>query len=150
MAQNELSLIENGRAKFAYEEVKKFVSKQNVENAKLFKSYIKKMPAMIQVNGLGQTIAFYYSKMKKEKIKKEKTKINKEMVYCEIYKIIEKWFREKFSDVASYQADVELIEAIVKLESPEYRLATNEAMALLNWMKKFVSGMVEGETNDDR
>ena len=27
-----------------------------------YRSYLKKMPAMVQVNGLGETLAFYYAK----------------------------------------------------------------------------------------
>lgn len=117
--------IEEGRASFAFREVKDFVdSHRGKKDAnKNFKSYIKKMPTMIQVNGLGQTIAFYYSKGE---------------VYTQIYSIIEKSLRQRFDN---FSAD--LIEWIVNLDSKQYRIATEETMALLNWMRKFVSGMVE-------
>jgi CRISPR-associated protein Cmr5 len=84
------------------------------------------MPAMIHVNGLGQTLAFYYSK---RTIK----------AYGAIYKIIGDYLKTQFDSATKY---TELIDWVVNLQSPEYRLATNETMALLDWMRKFVSGLV--------
>ncbi|MCI1882871.1 MAG: type III-B CRISPR module-associated protein Cmr5 [Sporolactobacillus sp.] len=123
-----IQTIENGRAAFAFNAVKEYVDKHSSESDfnSNFKSYIKKMPAMIHVNGLGQTLAFYYSK--------RTTK-----AYGAIYKMIGDYLKTKFDSATKY---TELIDWVVNLQSPEYRLATNETMALLDWMRKFVSGLV--------
>lgn len=56
--------IEGGRASFAFQEVKKAVDQLDKDSTKvkLYSSYLKRLPSMIQVNGLGQAMAFYYSK----------------------------------------------------------------------------------------
>lgn len=60
--------IENGRAAFAFQEVKR-AKEQLRENFETYRSYVKKMPSLIQVNGLGQTLAFYFQKRNKTSIK---------------------------------------------------------------------------------
>jgi CRISPR-associated protein Cmr5 len=119
--------IENGRASYAFQEVSKGL-KKNVDR-KEFRSYIKKLPTMIQVNGLGQALAFYYSKQEKSSS------------YKEVYNIIRKWLQNCYPNF--FPHDKELVEAVIQLNSPEYRKATIEVIALLGWMKKFVEGMVQ-------
>ena len=55
--------IANERAAYAFEKVKGFVDRKKAEQKQReYRSYLKKMPAMVQVNGLGETLAFYYAK----------------------------------------------------------------------------------------
>lgn len=63
-SQTLASKLEQGRAEFAYNCVKR----ANVElgnKAKEYKSYSKKIPSMILTNGLGQTLAFVKAKSEK-------------------------------------------------------------------------------------
>ncbi|RSK26558.1 type III-B CRISPR module-associated protein Cmr5 [Bacillus sp. HMF5848] len=118
--------IENGRAAFAFREVKEYIEK-NGQSSK-FRSYIKKMPAMIQVNGLGQTLAFYYSNHSKEK------------EYGDIYNIIGKWCSIQLSGLIN--SEDEFVEQVINLNSKSYKVVTVETLSLLNWMRRFADGMI--------
>lgn len=132
-AENQISKIEGGRASFAFNEVKNFVENHSRYRTE-YRSYVKKLPAMIQVNGLGQALAFYYSN-------------NQKKAYFEIYQSITEWLKEKFPE-AFQRDDQTLVEVVINLESQDYRLFTLEVMALLNWMRKFVDGMVKAGESD--
>ncbi|GAD15278.1 cmr5 family CRISPR-associated protein [Geobacillus kaustophilus GBlys] len=120
--------IENGRAAFAFQEVKQ--AKERLRGSfENYRSYVKKMPSLIQVNGLGQALAFCFQKGKE---------------YKAIYQSLAKWMREQFPDQFS-SANQELVEAVVNLSSADYRLWTMEAMALLDWMRKFADGMAKDD-----
>lgn len=131
-----LQKLEQGRAAYAFDEIDRHIKNQRISDD-LLRSYIKKMPSMIQINGLGQTIAFYYSKRsgKKEGI-----------VYDAIYHTIQTWLKTKFPDY--FKEHQELVQAVINVHSSEYRLLTVETLALLNWMKKFVDGMVQKNGDD--
>lgn len=133
MSMNETNIrtgIENGRARYAFMVVNDHIQRQDVNKSE-YKSYIKKLPAMIQVNGLGQSLAFYLSKKKE---------------YGTIYNQIERWIREQH-DVLIRKYDPEgrkkFIEAVVSMDSSDYRIITAETMALLNWMRRFADGLID-------
>lgn len=136
MAINETTIrtgIENGRAGYAFKVVNDYVQ-QNQNNSELrkeYKSYVKKIPAMIQVNGFGQTMAFCLAKKRS---------------YLAIYKQIEKWIRQQHVGLIKRydpQGNKKIIELIVTMNSSDYRIVTNEAMALLNWMRRFAEGLID-------
>ncbi|WP_083979114.1 type III-B CRISPR module-associated protein Cmr5 [Bacillus alveayuensis] len=53
--------IEDGRALFAFQKVKEAKESSNVKFDQ-YKSYVKKLPSLIQVNGFGQALAFCFQK----------------------------------------------------------------------------------------
>ncbi|MBN1182389.1 MAG: type III-B CRISPR module-associated protein Cmr5 [Bacteroidales bacterium] len=129
--------IEQGRAKFAYDEVNKSVK------VKDYKSHVKKVPMMIKTNGLGATLAFLYSKQEKD------------AAYKEIGKQITDWLNEKDEKYKRYYSEKAedfqaLVEQVVKINSQEYRALTIEVLALFNWLRRFAEGMIDDseETND--
>lgn len=124
--------IENGRAAFAFEKVKGFVQTHPEKINKEYRSYIKKMPAMIQVNGLGQSLAFCYAKGS---------------VYGDIYRQIEAWIKQEQTPLMQkYDPQgKEFVEIIVNMKSNDYRLVSREVMAFLNWMRRFADGMIKAE-----
>lgn len=126
---SQIAKIESGRASFAFNEVKAFVENNPADRTE-YRSYVKKLPAMIQVNGLGQALAFYYSN-------------NKKKAYFEIYQSLTKWLKEKFPEAFQQGENQTLVDVVINLDSQDYRLFTLEVMALLNWMRKFVDGMVK-------
>jgi|SRR5690625_3655925 len=131
MEQKAPQQLEEGKAAFAFEAVKKNVEDNKVPSSN-FSSYIKKMPSMIQVNGLGQTLAFYYSKSSSS---------GDGLAYKRIYETLSEWLEQKYP--AYFKEHPELVQAVINVDSFDYRLMTVEIMSLLNWMKKFVSGMVK-------
>ena len=87
---------------------------------------------LILTNGLGQTLAFVRSKGIKEE--KDKNKPEK-VAYTEIYKNLSVWLIEKRKVYESGQD--ELIKRVINEGSAKYRQATLEALAFLNWIKRF-------------
>ena len=133
MKNSKIRDLSRERAGFAYKNVEDFV-KENGNNTKVaneYKSYVKKIPTMIQTNGLSATLAFMYSKGKTYKI---------------IYDQIEEWLKERgFKIIDKDNNKIELVKWIINLNSSEYKYVTNEAMALFLWLRRFAEGMIEKE-----
>ena len=126
MPNNETNLIRDVakmRAEFAYVQVKNFVDQNNQEKQKEYKSYVKKLPALIQTNGLSAALAFMFSKGG---------------TYGKIFDQMNLWLQE-----CGLKRDEELMEWVLQRDSAEYRRTTAEIMALLNWMRRFADGMVK-------
>ncbi len=93
---------------------------------KELKSLARSAPASIQSNGLGQTVAFWKAK--------------NEAHHAALYTALQGWLKEqlKFSN--------SLLEWIAtEATSAQYRHATAEALAYLNWYKRFAEAELEGE-----
>jgi CRISPR-associated protein Cmr5 len=89
------------------------------------------MPAMIQVNGLGQTLAFYYASKKQMGL---------------VYSILDIWVKERLTYIKPERLpDQELVEWVISLPSPQYKVVTMEIMALLNWLRRFADGMIKSD-----
>ncbi len=114
--------IEQGRATKAYE----FVTKAR-DNSKVpwenYKSGVRKLPAYIKTNGLGQTLAF----------------IKNRENFPEIYKQLAEWLQRDNED--GLEKGGELVHQIIAMRTPRYRQATMETLAILNWMRRFVDGL---------
>lgn len=105
------------RAKKAYDQV---ASVKELEN---YKINIRKMPMMIQVNGLAQTVSFYQTKRDAHK-----------EILGHLYEYIKE---EELVDIKQYK---NLVELVVNLDSTDYRIITSEIMAYLQWLKRFADG----------
>ena len=137
-----LKTIEQGRATFAFKAV------QGVSDSlkKEYKSTAKKLPVLIKTNGLGQTLAFLKSKGGKID-KTGKITIN---AHDKLYQHIGSWLQTE--DVKRLVEEGELVEQVINLKSQAYRQVTVETLALLNWMRRFVDGLMKDvddtETDD--
>ena len=128
--------IEQGRASYAFScasEGKK------LEKNKEYKSYVRKIPTLIRTNGLGATLAFVYSKAKKDPKEKE-------YAYKKIYEQIAQWLEQK--DLVEDGQNKELVKKVVALNSTEYRLLTNEVLSLFKWLARFAEALIEGEVSE--
>ena len=106
-----------------------------------YSSYIKKMPTLIQNNGLGNTLAFYRSKFGSEE--EEKLSPDKR-AYKLIYVHLNEWVNRRFK----YNEDI-LRWIISKKTSPiDVFKVTKETIALLNWMKRFTEAELKGEEHE--
>ncbi|GAB4375327.1 MAG: hypothetical protein Kow0042_20670 [Calditrichia bacterium] len=123
-----IQTLENNRAKFAFEEIKKIRDKLTEKQRKEFKSWAKKIAVMVKMNGLGQTMAFLKSKTKEND--------EKEKHYRFYYELTEKWLKEK----KILTEKQELLDSIVQINSVEYRRYTRETLALFNWVRRFADG----------
>lgn len=122
--------IEEGRAIYAYRCVES-ICKYNQEVSKAYRSYTKRIPAMIKTNGLGPSIAFMYSKG-------NDTDKGDKKAYNILYKDIEKRLKDK----NLLEKDDKLVEAIINIDTSEYMEITIEVLALFNWLRRFAEGMI--------
>ncbi len=127
-----VSTLEQGRAAAAYGYVKDAVGQLGDKRKKEYKSYVKKLPVMIKTNGLGQTLAFIKAKGSD--------------AYSKIYEQLKDWLSRCPNPIIGGGSD--LVEAVINLDSGEYRAATSETLSLLKWMRRFADGMIEGESNE--
>jgi len=101
---------------------------------KKYKSLVRKTPMRIKVNGLGATIAFVFSKK------------NKNEHHRQLYEHFKRWL----NDIGMIEVGgEEFVAKVVAMEKAEYRVITNELLAFLIWLRRFVDGMIEGEEDDE-
>jgi len=116
---------EQERAKYALDKVRSVAKNEPKE----YKSLVKGFSTMIYNNGLGQALAFLKAKKKSH--------------HTALYKHISDWFLEDKNNVITLKND-DLLSTILQVGSKDYRYFTQEAIALLNWLRKFV----DSEFND--
>lgn len=83
------------------------------------------MPAMILMNGLGQTAAFYKNKSKQHQA---------------LYQLLSDWLQQPGKPYAGK----ELLTGITQGDAQAYRSAQVEALAYLQWVKKFAKAYSKG------
>jgi len=130
--------IDQKRAEFAYECAQRA---KELNKAKEYKAYVKKLPMMIKTNGLGATLAFV-----KSKISNDNTKAG--YAYKQLYEDITSWLKFDEKNLIALSEEADLVQEIVKSESPVYRALTVEILAFLNWLRRFAEGLIEGEVTD--
>jgi|YNPMSStandDraft_1061717.scaffolds.fasta_scaffold52963_2 CRISPR-associated protein Cmr5 len=109
------------RAEFALKKVKNIKDSKNIEASvkDKYASNVKRLPALIITNGLIPTLAFLKSK---EEIKP-------------LYDTMNEWLKEKgFSN----NNDDDALEYLLTCDFSILRLATMEAIAFANWLKRMV------------
>lgn len=116
--------LEKERANFAYKKVEE-VSENSMINHSEYKAYCKKIPGMIQTNGLSATFAFMYSKGK---------------TYKDIYDQVDERLLEFYKGDKDLDNDKELMKKLLNLDSSKYRKVTIEILALFNWLRRFADG----------
>ncbi|WP_406677834.1 type III-B CRISPR module-associated protein Cmr5 [Moorella sp. ACPs] len=126
--------LEQGRARYAYDCARQG---KELQASKEYKSYTKKIPALIKTNGLGATVAFIAAKKKDDPNKKE-------YAYKLIYDQLTQWLVER----GLVARGKELVDAIISLDSFSYRIITGEVLALFKWISRFAEGLIEGVADD--
>lgn len=131
---------------FALGCVEKVVDNTNIDNEE-YKTLSKKMSALIQKNGLINTVVFCYSK-------------NDKKHFNEILKNMINWAKTNFK-ISSYFNNLnenkinDYLLQITKLSTKDYRLVTREMMIFFGWIKRFADGMIvkkekkQGDINED-
>lgn len=123
-------LIENGRAEYAYSQVKQICcDTEDKKQLKEYRALVRSLPSMIQVNGFAAAVAFLYAKRKNDPHNK---------VYLSIFN----WLKQQ---KILNSDEKELMEAVTKQSRDGYKRMTWETMSLLSWIKRFAEGMIEVE-----
>ena len=131
MNENSIRGIEQGRAVFAYDCVNEISQNSNGDLKKKYKSGAKKLPVLIKTNGLGQALAFIN---------------NRDAGNEKLYDTIGEWLTCK--QLIELSQNIDLVEVVISKPSDEYRRITTETLALLNWVRRFVDGLMK-EVEDD-
>ena len=131
MAENSL---EQRRAARALKSVKEIEDKSYGSK---FRSYVERLPASIVMNGLGQALASELAAAGRS----EEGKIDSE-AHERLFVEIEDWLmRER----KIYSEKADLMRAIVSGSQNQYVLAQAEALAYLEWLKKFSQAFLKKE-----
>ena len=141
--------IEQKRAKTAFDFADKgnkaaFENNGQHYKPESFGTNATKVPMYIKTNGLGNTVAFIYSKRTKDDEKKGKagTSSNSKNAWSLIYEQIRFWLEDEehsiIAEKLKAEPQKELIKHITELETEEYRSVTKEVLALFSWIKRFV------------
>lgn len=93
-----------------------------------YAALVKSAPVMILTNGLGQTLAFFISKGKGRE-------------YNLLYNHLNAWLSDNVVWSANEDIDDTLIERVIHEKSQGYRMATEEALAFLAWVKRFATAL---------
>lgn len=123
-----MQTMQQQRARFALERVEQ--AKNEGANQKEYKSYASGLPAIIHMNGLGQAAAFYLSKAEKDR---NGNPVAEDAHYL-LYKLLSDWLCRQDQPYADYD---DLLSGITQADMHKYLLAQAEAMALMDWVKKF-------------
>ncbi len=126
-----MQTIQQRRAKYALDQVQNAKSNSGIDN-KEYKSYANALPAMIHTNGLGQATAFYKSKGGTHKA---------------LYNLLSGWLCK---DAQIYSECSDLMEGITGGNMRDYRLAQAEAVALMDWAKKFANAYMSEQEQEDK
>ena len=131
-----MQTIQQQRAAYALECVEKARDENtnDKEFQKVFKSYASGLPAMIQMNGLGQAAAFYQSKSQGNDAKAR--------AYASLYEILSDWLTKPGRVYSSHR---DLLKGVTQEDMKTYMLAQSEAQALLDWVKKFAKAYMEAK-----
>ena len=152
-----LQTLEQKRASKAWAHVQSVPA----ELSRDYRSLVRKAPAMIKMNGLGQTLAFLLAQEKKDAEKIRKASCNGLGAHGLLYKQLEEWLVEDDGDanlcvkdekIPELKAGVPwtthektLIQRILGENSVIYQLASEEALAYLGWLKRFAEARFGGE-----
>lgn len=111
-----LRTLEQERAKHAWKYVQE-VKDQTFAGD--YRSIVVKAPSLIVTNGLGQALAFFRSKPDRPH-------------FQSLYRHLAEWVNNKL------HTSSDLLDWLVNdATSQQYRLATMEALALLQWLRRF-------------
>ena len=132
MNEYSIRILEQGRAKFAYDSVNEVAQNSNEDLKKKYKSGAKKLPVLIKTNGLGQTLAFINGR---------------DGGNIKLYNMISEWLRHK--RLIELDRNSDLVRVVIGKPSNEYRQITTETLALLNWVRRFVDSLMTGVEEDN-
>jgi CRISPR-associated protein Cmr5 len=130
--------LEQKRAAHALEKVRD-IEKLNEDEQKKYSSYVKSLPATILMNGLGQAAAGLLARAKG----------NNEDMHSVLFKHLEEWLCRE-NEKSPFRGGEGLIATIIARDRKAYLRAQAEALAWLQWLKKFaVAYLKQPEGGED-
>ena len=127
-----LRSMDQERAEFALEKIKAILGGADQSHKVEVRRYLNNLPALIRMNGLGQALAFF-------RMKGEGT------AHDAIYRMISTWLCDASSKGRIFSESTDALSAITQSDMAHYMAAQNEALALLQWLKKFAVALLPKE-----
>lgn len=97
--------------------------------------HLNGLPALIRMSGLGQALAFF--RMKGENSS-----------HRHIYNMVGEWLCASNSKGRIFTEHSDVLKAITRSDVQHYMAAQNEALALLEWLKKFAVALLPAPKKD--
>lgn len=118
------------RAAHALDSINRLVKQKNYGN---FASYVQRLPATVVMNGLGQAMAG-------ELAAARGCKNEDERAHKILFEFVESWLKQ-----SKVYPEKDLMTAIVQSNQKDYVRAQAEALAYLDWLKKFSQAYLNGD-----
>lgn len=126
-----LRSMEQERAEFALAKIQNTANGPEAVQVEV-RRYLNGLPALIRMNGLGQALAFYRMK-------------GHGSTHELIYRMVGEWLCSASSKGRVFTQDDDVLTAITRSDMHHYMAAQNEALALLEWLKKFAMALLKKE-----
>ncbi|MEO3430169.1 type III-B CRISPR module-associated protein Cmr5 [Pelagibius sp. CAU 1746] len=127
------------RAGHALDQIQKMHRKDEYGN---YVAYVKALPAAIIMSGLGQALAM-------EKARGPETKTDKvSRGHANLYYHLNTWLCKDWQD-SPYSRGSDVLEEITRKSEADYIRAQAEALAYLEWLKKFAVATLRDPGNVD-
>ena len=127
-----LRSMDQERAEFALKKIQSVDADSDESHKKEVRRYLNNLPALIRMNGLGQALAFF-------RMKGEGT------AHDAIYRMVGTWLCDASSKGRIFSESTDALSAITQSDMAHYMAAQNEALALLQWLKKFAVALLPNE-----
>ena len=137
-----MKTLEQERSSYAFECISKIKGKNFEKDAS---SLIAKLGTLILTNGLGNTLAFLFSKAKNHHHHLETIVIISNWLYK-----LEGRKKEINEDNVQQKIDQIMRDFVLGVGVEKYMYYTDETLRLINWLRRFSDAMLEsgGENND--
>ena len=127
-----LRSMDQERAEFALKKIQAILGGADQTHKAEVRRYLNNLPALIRMNGLGQALAFF-------RMKGEGT------AHDAIYRMVGAWLCDASSKGRIFSESTNALSAITQSDMAHYMAAQNEALALLQWLKKFAVALLPKE-----
>ncbi|RMG26604.1 MAG: type III-B CRISPR module-associated protein Cmr5 [Methanobacteriota archaeon] len=148
--------LDHERAQLALQAVQE-IAEGDLNIAKKFRSYVESLPAIIVRNGLGQALAMEAANGKvgkkdnnandSESTEEKKDKPD-EIAHKKLYGIVSKWILQRVYGIQDEPSPLQVIDEIISSDQMTYMRAQEEALLLLQWVKRFANATIERDSND--
>jgi len=128
--------LDQERAKAAWEMATKAKAKMQKDDFDKYKALVKRFPALVNHNGLGQTVAFLEAK------KKDSNAEGKLLEQLNEWLVKNNRHEELNCYKPPYKSQgTSLSQCIMQRNSSDYILATREALAFLDYLRRFADSL---------
>lgn len=134
--------LQQERAHYAFQSIAKVRQETPVAVQNRFKAYSNAFPAMVQMNGLGQALAFAHQKG-------NHNKSDEEQGWKRLFDLLEVWLCQH-RKIWGTNVSGHVLQALTQGNQAQYQMAQAETQALMSWVKTFARAEIKDDTGKDR